>query len=273
LVASRILRLRRPDVCVVCGMALPAGSRAGWDAAARTVTCMPCLEGVAMPAVAGAGLREIDRGRPGASIAREYERRKRNREAATLQAHPRIGGLLLALREPPQNETAFRRGALGEKEVAESLERRTAGGPAVLLHNRRMPGARGDIDHLAVAPAGVFVIDAKAIKGRVRIQKPLFQADRLLISGRNRTRLIDGLDRQVAVVRSALDAGVRQGVPVQGALCFTKAELPMLGTLKMRGNLLLYRKALARRLNAEGPLAPIAIDAIARTLAEAFPPA
>lgn len=271
--ASRMLKLRRPDVCVVCGSALAAGSRAGWDAAARTVTCGTCLERAVAPAVAHVALAEIDRGQPGASIAREYERRKRNREARTLEAHPRIGGLLLALREPPRHETAFRRGALGEKEVAESLERRTAGGPAVLLHNRRMPGGRGDIDHLAVAPAGVFVIDAKAIKGRVRIARPLFQAERLLISGRNHTKLIDGLDRQVAVVRLALDAGGHQGVPVQGVLCFTKAELPLLGTLKMRGHLLLHRKALAKRLNGAGPLEPITIDALARMLVETLPPA
>jgi hypothetical protein len=44
-------------------------------------------------------------------------------------------------------------------------------------------------------------------------------------------------------------------VPVQGVLCFTAAaDLPVLGKLTIRGHLLLYRKALSKRLNAEGPL-------------------
>jgi Nuclease-related domain len=272
-VASRILKLRRPDVCCACGAALSAGTRASWDAEAWTVTCVACLETATAPVVAAGTLPALDRGQPGGSVAREFERRNRNRETRTREAHPRIGGLLLALREPPQHETAFHRGDLGEKAVAASLERLTANGPAILLHDRRMPGGRGNIDHLAVASSGVFVIDAKDIKGRVRIARPLFRADKLLVSGYNRTTLIDGLDRQVAVVRAALDGNGYPDVPVQGVLCFTKADLPLLGTLKMRGHLLLYRKALAKRLNADGPLESTAIDALARTLAAALPPA
>jgi hypothetical protein len=226
-----------------------------------------------VPDVAEATLPEIDRGQPGASVAREYERRKSNREARTREAHPRIAGLLLALREPPQHESAFHRGELGEAAVAASLEHLTADGPAVILHDRRMPGGRGNIDHLAIAPTGVFVIDAKDIKGKIRIARPLFRNEKLLISGHNRTKLIDGLDRQVSVVRGALANNGHPDVPVQGVLCFTKADLPLLGTLKIRGHLLLYRKALAKRLNAGGPLQPPAIDALARVLAVALPPA
>jgi hypothetical protein len=39
------------------------------------------------------------------------------------------------------------------------------------------------------------------------------------------------------------------------------------------GHVLLYRKALARRLNAKGPLDAAAIDALARRLATALPAA
>jgi hypothetical protein len=74
----------------------------------------------------------------GASAEREYERRKQRREAETRQAHPRIGGLLLALREPPHHEYAFHEGALGEQAVARSLARRTADSGVKLLHDRRM---------------------------------------------------------------------------------------------------------------------------------------
>jgi hypothetical protein len=280
-----MLNLRWPAVCVVCGTALPAGSRARWDATTRTMTCAACVGSSAEPRVesgaepnaqAGAAestLSAIERGQAGASIAREYQRRKRKRESRTRETHPWVGGLLLALRGTPQHESAFHQGDLGEKAVATYLEKHTASGPAIILHNRRMPGGRGDIDHLAIAPAGVFVIDAKNVKGKVRVAKPLLGGAKLLIAGRNRTKFIDGLDRQVHAVRDALRASSHPDVWVQGVLCFPTADLPLLGTPKMRGYLLLRRRALAKKINKQGPLQPPTIDALARTLAAAFPPA
>lgn len=239
----------------------------------RTVTCAACREPVAEPASAGPAPTELDRGQPAASVAREYKRRKGNRESRIREAHPRIGGLLLALQGPPRHETAFRQGELGEKAVAASLEECTAGGPTVVLHDRRMPGGRGNVDHLAVAPAGVFVIDAKAVKGKVRVVRPLLGAEKLVIAGRDRSKFADGLDRQVSAARSALEGMGMAGVPVQGVLCFTIADLPLLGTLKMRGHILLYRKALAKRLNAGGPLQQAEIDSLAVAFAAALPSA
>lgn len=136
-----------------------------------------------------------------------------------------------------------------------------------------MPGGRGDIDHIAVAPSGVWVIDTKDWAGKVEIATPWFKPPRLMIRGRDRTTLIDGLERQIAAVRAALDRGDLGDVPVTGALCFTKADLPWLRTQTFRGHLLLYRKALVKRLNAGGPINPAAIEQIARHLAAAFPPA
>jgi hypothetical protein len=277
---SRILKLRRPDRCAHCATQLAAGSQAHWDADARVVTCLSCLVPPAppspapAPAPAPAPQQRIDRGVAGGSALREHERRKRNREQRTRQAHPHIGGLLLALRDEPQHELAFLRGARGEAAVAGSLEARTAGGPTVLLHDRRMPRGRGNIDHLAISANGIFVIDAKDWKGKVSVSTPLFGNSKLLIAGRDRTNIIDGLDRQVAAVENALGNAARSW-PIQGVLCFTKADLPMLvlGTTKMRSHLLLYRKALAKRLNASGPFTLTQIDSMARALAEAFPPA
>ena len=212
----------------------------------------------------------VDRGRAGASAGREYERRKVQREARTRAAHPIIGDALLAVRGQPQHETAFRRGAAGEAAVAESLERRVEGGSAILLHDRRMPRGRGNIDHLAVAPAGVFVIDAKDWSGKVRVATPLLGASKLLIAGRDRTSLIEGLERQVVAVHDTLGSA---DVPIHSVLCFTKADLPLLGVTRIRGHVLLYRKALAKRLNASGPLGSDEIESLARQLAIAFPPA
>jgi hypothetical protein len=151
------------------------------------------------------------------------------------------------------------------------LEKRTAAGSVILLHDRRMPGGRGNIDHLAIAPTGVFVIDAKAWHGKVKVSTALFAKPKLLIGRRDCTRLLDGLDRQIAAVRECL-LERHADVALRGVLCFTNADLPLLGTPTPNGHLLLYRKALAKRLNVAGPLKPAAIEELARLLARAFPP-
>jgi Nuclease-related domain len=291
---SRVMTLRRDGACCQCRVALPKGTRAFWDAGARTVTCLDCVDASCgarrrspqhaddaecepvserRPTTAPAPARqpEPDRGRAGASAAREHRRRRAGREARVQRQHPHVGRLLLAIGRAPQHESAWEIGSHGEEQVGRSLDRRTAKSPAIVLHDRRMPASKANIDHLAVAPRGVFVIDAKAIKGKVRITRPLFGKPRLTIARRNQTKLIDGLDRQVDAVRRALARHGHDEVPVLGILCFTMADLPLLGAGKIRGHRLYYGRATARALNRSGPLAPEAIAAIAAELEVSFP--
>jgi hypothetical protein len=200
---------------------------------------------------------------------REYERRKRNREERTRARHPHVGGVLLALREPPQHEVAFKQGARGEAAVAASLEKRLAGTPVVLLYDRRMPGSRANIDILAVATTGIYVIDAKDHKGKVSISTPLFGSPKLRIAGRDQTALLAGLDRQVGAVRAAFGDGAP---PVHGVLCFTRADLPLLGR-SIGSHRLMYRRQLAKRLRSDGPLGNRDISDLAAVLAQRLPPA
>jgi hypothetical protein len=80
-------------------------------------------------------------GTPGASARREHQRRKTNREQRDRETHPRICGLLLALRQKPWHERAWERGAGGEEQVAASLAKYLE--PTVLmLHDRRIPQSR-----------------------------------------------------------------------------------------------------------------------------------
>ena len=212
---------------------------------------------------------DFDHGIPGASARREGERRRANREKHTRERHPHIGGFLLAVQEQPRHEQAWARGAGGEERVARSLAKYLHAG-VELLNDRRIPHSRANIDHIAVAPSGVWVIDAKRYKGKVAISKPLFGEAKLTIGGRNQTKLIAGLARQVAVVE-ALMPGIAPGVSVRGALCFVDADLPLLWKLSFNGYPLLYPKALAKRLNAQGPVPPDQVRAIAAQLAEHFP--
>jgi hypothetical protein len=270
-----MLKLRWPATCAGCGATLPAGTYAQWQPGTRAVTCANCVtapqEASAARLVSSAP--PIDRGRAGWSAQREYLRRKHNRELRTRRQHPLVGGLILSVCREPQHQTAFRQGGLGEASVARTLERRTAKGPTQLLHDRLMPLGRGNIDHLAVAPTGVFVIDAKAIRGAVRVVRPSFGAPRLVVNGHRRNRLVDGLSRQVNAVRGALDAEGYVEVPVHRALCFTEADLPRFGRCEINGYRLRRPRAVARALNRKGALSAEMIDALARRLSIAFPPA
>jgi len=158
-------------------------------------------------------------------------------------------------------------GGAAEESVAEALGKHC---PSVfVLSDRRMPGNRGNIDHIAVTANGVWVIDTKNHQGKVEVRTPLFGTAKLLIRGRDWSGLADGLGKQVAAVRAFID----EDVPVHGALCFVRADLPLIGTLKFRGYTLLYRKKLAKRLNADGPLASERVRELAAALAKSFPSA
>lgn len=213
----------------------------------------------------------LDYGVAGASARREHQRRRNNRETQTRARHPRIGGLLLALRDEPRNVQIWARGARGEEIVARELAKHC--GPGVLvLHDRQVPRSRANIDHIAVAPSGVWVIDSKRYKGKVAVSSPLFGKAKLTIAGRDQSKLVDGLAKQVALVATAT-AEISPGIPVRGALCFVDADLPILSRLSFRGYALLYPKQLAKRMAAEGELPEQQRRSLAAALAQRFPAA
>lgn len=217
----------------------------------------------------------IDPGTPGGSARRESERRRARREAKTRERHPRLGGLLVRARSAPASERAWSTGAAGEEALAAHLAKACPG--VIVLHDRAMPGSRANIDHLAVAPSGVFVIDAKRYRGKIEVRRRLFDDPRLLIAGRDRTRLVDALIRQREAVRSALAETVPE-MPVHGCLCFLNpagqaggSGLPVLRTLSVDGIPLFYPRKLSKRLNSPGALTAASIHEVARLLAGRFP--
>jgi Nuclease-related domain len=213
---------------------------------------------------------DLDHGTAGASARREHARRAASREERARRRHPHIGGLLLAMQDAPQHQEAWARGAAGEERVARSLAKLVA--PSViLLHDRGIPGSRANIDHIAVAPGGIWVIDAKRYRGKIAVERPWIGQAKLKIAGRDRTNLITALKGQVALVQAAFGAADGGAVPVHGALCFVDTDLPWLRTIKFDGCELLYPRALSKRLNAPGALTTERVHALARALATRFP--
>lgn len=215
--------------------------------------------------------RELDLGTAGASAKREHERRRTNREAQTRAKHPRVGGFLLAVQDEPQHEAAWAGGGRGEELVARELAKHCAP-TVVILHDRRIPGSRANIDHIAVTPSCVWVIDSKRYGGKVSIERPLFGNPKLVINGRNRSKLTDGLERQGPLVKAVVTR-VAPGAGVRGALCITGADLPLFSRLTFCGFPLAYPKQLAKILSVDGPLSTELVRLIAAELAHQFPPA
>lgn len=215
----------------------------------------------------------------GRSARRESARSRERRELAGERS--RLAAALIGRsaeeRRRLSRELRWDTGARGEEVLAEALAGRC---PAVpILHDRRMPGSRANIDHIAVAASGVYVIDAKRYRGKIEVRSPLFGAARLMIAGHDRTKLLDGLAGQVAAVTDAL-LDLAPSVPVYGCLCFLAPEgfladsgLPVLRTLKVNGVPLYYPRRLARRLNCEGSLTGSEADRVLFALAERLRPA
>jgi Nuclease-related domain len=151
-------------------------------------------------------------GTPGASAETEHQRRRAAEHAAWARTRPLrlaavalagLGGLLVAavadlplpaglaaslaaaggawwrLRFRPSPETlAWQRGAAGERHVARLLEPLVQQGWGV-NHDLRVPGSKANIDHVVVGPPGIFAIDTKNYRGRLRLSR-----DGLLWHGR-----------------------------------------------------------------------------------------
>jgi len=214
---------------------------------------------------------DIHSGTAGASARREHERRHANREKRVRAKHPRVGGLMLAVGDAPTHETVWARGAGGEEHVAKFLAK-YLNADVIMLHDRGIPRSRANIDHIAIASSGVWVIDSKRYKGKVAVSNPLFGHAKLTINGRDKSKLIEGLAKQVALVKAVM-AEVAPDVPVHGALCFVDSDLPAFGTLTFKSFPLLYPKRLAKRINAGGPLAADQARSLATELALRFPSA
>jgi hypothetical protein len=169
------------------------------------------------------------------------------------------------------------KGSEGESWLAGYIAREV-GDSIIALHDRLIPGTRGNIDHIFVSPTGAWVVDAKAYKGKVvaRETGPLWKRDNeLYIGGRNRTALARGVLRQVdAVVAAMRSDDALHGIEVPAAVCLVASDWGLLDFPFQVGNVwVMYPGALKKRLRKNGPLSRETMERLARRLDLSLPPA
>lgn len=90
----------------------------------------------------------------------------------------------------------------------------------------RVPGSLANIDHVAIGPRGIFVIDAKHYAGKIEKRDVggwVRRDERLFVRGRDRTKLAEAMERQVDVVSRAVGSA-EPPVCITPVLCFVDAE-------------------------------------------------
>ena len=229
----------------------------------------------------------------GGSAQTEYEKRARRERSKKEQRvtddvewredlrerRPVLGRIATALTPKPQigpesqPTQAWKIGAEGEQRVAEVLAEAVG---IEVLHDRLMPRSRSaNIDHIVVGPSGVFIIDAKKYKGKIETRDVggwLKTDVRLYVNSRDRTKLVDGVLRQVEAVRRVLDDSFPH-IPIHGVLCFVGCDWGWIMRPKhVKEVTAIWPMALAEHVSVEGDFAE-RVPEIAEFLRQSLRPA
>ena len=123
--------------------------------------------------------------------------------------------------ERPQTLDAWRIGADGERKTATYLDGLADAG-FVVLHDRKVPGYGGNLDHVAIGPTGVWAIETKSLTGKVEID-----GDSLRIRGYRQDKIVDQVYREATALQIALREPLAdRGLTVTPVICLHRAELP-----------------------------------------------
>jgi len=118
-------------------------------------------------------------------------------------------------------------------------------------------------------------VDAKRYRNsrpELRVEGGLFRprTELLYVAGRDRSSLVEGMHKQVALVRAALVD--QPEVPVRGVLCFVDADWPLIGgAFTVNDVAVLWPKKLKALLTESGPVDQNQIADLQWQLHEAFP--
>lgn len=150
---------------------------------------------------------------------------------------------------------------------------------ATLLNDRAIPNAKINVDHVVVAPSGVWAVDAKKWGGVIDYRPPNSKRvkERLFVDGKDQTRKIEEIyDFLIPIAQVIGDPKI----PVHPAMAFVEAEftlrtgfrLLVKGPFVHDGVMLADPRRLIRKINRDGPLDAATISRTASWLNAQLPP-
>ena len=176
-----------------------------------------------------------------------------------------VGRVMKLLADEPSSMTVAAKGVESERRLTRLLDTELV--DAVTLHDRKVPATRGSLDHLVVAPSGIWLIDAMRDAGEVECRSTgTFGSGepRLFVDGRNQTRWVHAMGWHVAAVRAQLDTIGFGEVPVHPVVCFTSSRWARgASPFDVHGVLVTWPSALVETIGAPGPLDIRLIDLVA----------
>ena len=104
----------------------------------------------------------------------------------------------------------------GEAEVATAARLARLPRRFVVLHDRHLPGSRGNLDHVVVGPSGAWVIDSKLRRARMRVRRGQVQAGEHVIDPGPAARQAAAVSRALGVPVTALIAVHGRGLRRRG---------------------------------------------------------
>jgi len=235
----------------------------------------------------------------GRSAQAEYERRAASHAEDVRKRRPRIlafgavvavvglivllavsplwGGVVLlfdlalvasALFMTPNSITAWQTGAEVELRTGRLLEPLEAEGFRI-VHDRKIPGSRANVDHIVIGPPGIYVVATKSLGGSLQIRD-----NDVFVAGRRKTKMIDEVKREAAAVETALGAELAAGGwTVRPIICVHRADLPSFRSEVAGVRIVSGRDLVTRLRSADRVLSPADVERLAALAAARLRPA
>lgn len=237
--------------CEVCGTVFSLkGVSEGWlNVVERTVRCLPC---------------GVDDDRDGENVEPTEV------VLEPLSNDPVSGSSMLREAQARQDQRGWLKGATGEYLTGVRLHRELNEG-IIVLSDRCVPGVVSNVDHIVIAPSGVWVVETKNWLGKIRYRDSTFAGTkRLMVGEYDRTPKVDAM---FALILPVAQVVADKSVDVNGVMILIEGNWGFGSKFKKyvhKEILITDIPEAIRRINQPGPLSAERIAQIAKALDEAF---
>lgn len=274
--------------CSSCGCKLPKGTEIRYDSKLRKAFHMEdcSIQSSMTPGSAGASAAEMAQ-KAGQTYLSKEQQTENLKEAFGDNFFSKIAIYLNNLSGPETQGGSWAKGAYGEQVVGAALEGLREFGCEV-LHDRRIPNSKANIDHILITPWGVWNVDAKhypkkAIgwEGENDNFMGLGQYTRhfLTIDGRRNERILSTITWETSHLHRW-----REGIgmtaellPISQMVCFvngqwrTKGDGLWIGGKDSGWTPVVWPQAIARHALVQNSEPFISVPEITALIAKAFP--